>query len=157
MNIQMDFKKLLAFALSIAAATAISSCGSDDSSFVQPSTEPAVFEQEETDGGCDLLSREFDVECDTEAIEATRKPYNGPSSAISRAADARHDQVMTEHPHEYSSRDKEFPLRGSWRQTKAEILDIVDRYLWSPEEQRPVELMQYFDMVLLINVAPRTN
>ena len=137
------------------AASLLTACGGDDDVYAIPSIEPTVIE--ESDGGCDVLAQEFGIECDSDALSAERKEYVRSSTYSSRASDTQQQSVESQFPHLYSSINKEFPLRGSWRKTKDEVLDLVDRHLWSPEEQKPVKLLSYFDMVLLVNVHPRTN
>lgn len=143
--------------LSLFVINGLTACSGDDDSFTQPVVSPTVIEEAESDGGCDILSQEFGVECDDEAKDVTRKNYVGINTSASRASDQMHRQVQQQFPHIYSSFDKQFPLRGSWRQSKEEVMDLVDRHIWSADEQKPVELTKYFDMALLINVSPRNN
>ena len=109
---------------------------------------------EKSQDGEELIQREF-MECDSSKM--TTNPYNyeqtrqNPSYPLV----AKQSSVDEQFPLLYSSLGKVFPLRGSWRKTKEEILDIVHRHLWSPEQNRPVKMLSYFDMVLLINVGQR--
>ena len=114
-----------------------------------PQTEVAI---EDTLGGVDFLNREFG-ECD-ESITAT-DPYNQEFKYVYQRTGETIEQRIVEDnfPHDYSSEDKKFPLRGSWRKTKAEIMDIVNRQIHSTSVGGQVPLLHYFDMVLLINAA----
>ncbi|MEM7645275.1 MAG: L,D-transpeptidase [Pseudomonadota bacterium] len=127
------------------------SCGGPSAA---PSTEPAIIE--ETSGGEELLEREFG-ECDESVIPGNPLDYVHTLPAV-RTSEAR-EQINVEslYPHEFRSRNRLFPLRGSWRQSKAEIMDIVNRMIWSPDQGKAVPLLDYFDMALLINVADRTR
>lgn len=131
------------------------SCGSKDERFEQPSQEAAVIE--ETDGGCDVLAQEFGVECDLNEGSYKRSAWTPINTTAARASHSKNEQVLTDHPLTESSADKEFPLRGSWRQSRTEVMDLVNRWMWSPEQQKPVRLLNYFDMALIINVAARTD
>ena len=111
---------------------------------------------EDTVGGEELIEREF-TECDPS--ERTTNPYNyeqarqNPSHPLVK----KQSVVERQFPLLYSSLNKDFPLRGSWRKTKEEILDIVYRHFWSPEQNKPVKMLSYFDMVLLINTGQRSR
>lgn len=124
----------------------------------QPSTPPAVIE--ESVGGMEVIEREFS-ECIGEDIPDNPLNYvqfqPNPSSSYSAFAYQQNNAVKADFPHLYDSINRAFPLRGSWRQSKAEILDIVDRRLWSPEQGRDVPLLEYFDLVLMFNVAARSS
>lgn len=113
---------------------------------------------EDTEGGEEIIEREFgeNFNCDEGDIFDDNEPNyvrNLPWQTGSAAGYQR--SVEHHYPHTYSSLDQMFPERGSWRQTKDEIMDLVDRHLWSPERQGVVRMLNYFDMALLINVAPR--
>ena len=113
---------------------------------------------EDSEGGQDIIDREFS-ECpggeewidDNTAIYPYSRPNQNGVSARSQR------NVEADFPHTYSSLNEMFPLRGSWRQSREEVLDLVDRHVWSPELGRVVPLLHYFDMALMINVAPRAN
>ena len=111
---------------------------------------------EKTEGGEELLQREF-TECDTGKISTNPYEYEQKRQNPSHPLVVEQSSVEKQFPLLYSSIDKVFPLRGSWRKSKEEILDIVYRHLWSPEQNRPVKMLSYFDMVLLINVAQRSD
>lgn len=113
---------------------------------------------EESEGGQDILEREFS-KCPTgeEWLDDNTPihPYNRPlQNGVSAQ---RQRDVESDFPHSYKSLDEMFPLRGSWRQSRQEVLDLVDRHVWSPELGRVVPLLHYFDMALLINVAHRAD
>ena len=98
------------------------------------STQEAIIE--ETEGGLELLENEF-AACEGVAGEPDvpfflRDPSQFDTSNSRQASMA---------PHIYSSLNKMYPSRGSWRKSKKEILDLVDRYVWSPEEGRGVRLL----------------
>ncbi len=105
---------------------------------------------EDTEGGLELLEREFG-ECE-EVTEDDNIPQY-----LRRASDfERRNQNQNTYPHAYASLGEMYPMRGTFRQSKDEILDIVDRYIWS-QERGVKKLLDYFDMVLLLNVAARDS
>lgn len=128
----------------------LSACGPSH----RPAIEDAVIEN--TEGGEDLLEREF-VECSPEEWRENDNPaqYVYQRGGLNGTNGQRQRETETQFPHQFSSLGQMYPDRGTWRQSKAEILDLVDRHLWSPEQRRVVQMLHYFDMVLLINVAPR--
>lgn len=111
---------------------------------------------EKTQGGQELLQMEF-TECDTSKISTNPYEYEQTRQNPSHPLVIKQSSVEEQFPLLYSSIDKVFPLRGSWRKSKEEIFDIVYRHFWSPEQNRPVKMLGYFDMVLLINVAQRSD
>lgn len=122
-----------------------------------PGPQEAVIE--ETQGGFDLLDREFG-ECNESLDEnsefyerkyAYRRPMQNSSSGRSQL------DLEAQFPHSFQSLGQMYPNGGTWRQDKEEIMDIVGRYIWSPEKRRPVQLLNYFDMALMINVADRNS
>lgn len=115
----------------------LTACGSDHKANI-----------EDTPGGLQLLQQEF-AECTSEAVDLNPPVY------VRKASDF--DQNPNLYPHQYPSLGAMYPQRGSFRQSKDEIMDIVDRSLWSPELGRGVKLLHYFDMVLLLNVASRSS
>jgi hypothetical protein len=113
---------------------------------------------ENTEGGMEVLDREFgeDYQCDEGELHDDNTPtfvYQRP--AMTGLAGQRQQEIESQFPHTFPSLGQMYPNRGTWRQTKEEVLDLVDRHIWSPEENRVVRLLHYFDMVLLMNVAPR--
>ncbi len=135
-------KHLFQLTLLIAALVGSSllvACGGKD-------TAPVAAVIEETPGGLELLEREFG-ECN----EDEEADFNTPQYVRPRSS------IVNDYPHQFSSLSELYPMRGTWRQSKTEIMDIVDRYLWSPELHRGVRLLHYFEMALLINVAPRDD
>jgi len=113
---------------------------------------------EESEGGLDILEREFG-ECPTgeEWLDDNTPEYPYNRSLQNGVSAQKQRQVEADFPHNYSSLSEMFPMRGSWRQSRQEVLDLVDRQVWSPELSRVVPLLHYFDMALLINVAPRAS
>ncbi len=111
---------------------------------------------EKTQGGEDLIVREF-TECDTSQVSTNPREYSQERQDPSHPLMAEQSSVEREFPLLYSSLGKAFPLRGSWRKSKREILDIVYRHFWSPEQNRPVKMLSYFDMVLLVNIGSRSD
>lgn len=142
--------KIILAAMLLLPGWLLVSCGGE----FRPSTAPAVIE--ETEGGLEVIEAEFS-ECEGEEIPDNPLDYvqfRHNSSALPYQYQL---SVERQFPHEFDSANHPFPLRGSWRKNKAEILDIVDRRIWSPERGGHVAMLEYFDMVLLINVAARTN
>lgn len=118
---------------------------------------PAVIEQ--TSGGYELLEQEFG-ECDEGGVDGVLPnppTFQQAKSRVNNASSRYQTALEKAYPHIYSSLNKEFPLRGSWRHSKAEILDLVDRYIYSPSLNKGMPLLYNFDLVLLVNVAPRTS
>lgn len=129
-------------------------CGAPNAT-TPPAIAPAVIE--DTVGGIEVLEQEFG-ECDESEPFAEDNPrfnmaWQGPVNQSARNQDLLEEAF----PHVYSSINQLYPLQGSWRKSKAEIMDIVDRYVYSPELNTTVDLLYYFDMVLLVNVAPRLS
>ena len=120
----------------------------------RPSQGEAIIE--ETKGGIEFIEREFS-ECD-ETLEAT-DPENTQLNYVANYRSSSQNQRWLDEsfPHEYSLEVERFPLRGSWRKTKSEIMDLVDRMIWSQELGQEVPLLDLFDAALLINVAERTS
>lgn len=111
---------------------------------------------EETEGGIEFLEREFG-ECD-ESITSSDAENREFTYVHSRSGTTSQQQIVEDNfPHSYGDDSNRFPFRGSWRKTKDEIMDLVDRQVWSPEKGQRVALLDYFDMVLLINVAERVG
>jgi hypothetical protein len=111
---------------------------------------------EETEGGLELLEREF-AEC-----EGDIEDYNTPQFVRERAEFdylrvSNQRNIEEQFPHTYSTIGEMYPQMGSARQTKAEIMDLVDRHIWSSELNRGVQLLHFFDMALVLNVADRTD
>ncbi len=121
------------------ALNLLSSCGTD-------SHKEAVIEN--SPGGLELLEREFG-ECDDGTVDDNVPEYLRSASHFERRS-------QNDLPHSYPSLGEMYPSRGSFRQTREEIEDIVDRYIWS-SERGTQKLLNYFDMVLWINVAPRDS
>jgi hypothetical protein len=117
---------------------ALTACGSDP--------QPAVIE--DTPGGLALIEREFG-ECEGEVADDNVPRYLRSASDFDRWG-----SNQGAYPHDFSSLGEMYPLRGSFRQSKAEIMDIIDRHIWS-QERGAQPLLDYFDMTLLINVSPR--
>ena len=121
----------------------LASCGSDDAKETT-----IIEEQEGEESALELVEREFEA-CQGQPIEDPNTP-----KYLRRSNDF--DWGDTSYmSHSFRSLGEMYPERGSYRQSKAEILDIVDRHMYSPEKYRNVKLLEYFDMVLLLNVAPR--
>ncbi len=118
----------------------LSSCG--------PKAKEAVIE--DTAGGLELLEREFG-ECDEQTGDDNIPQYLRTSGSFERRS-----QNQGAFPHNYPSLGEMYPNRGSFRQSKEEIMDIVDRHIWS-QERGTQKLLDYFDMVLMVNVAPRDS
>ena len=123
-----------------------------------PPLGPDVIES--SPGGRELIEQESDTE-DTKISQCNEDPNNNPygyrqalQGSYSNYVE-KQLQVDRDFPRLYSSLDKDFPLRGSWRKTKDEILDVVNKWLWSPEKGKPVQMLSYFDMVLMINTSQR--
>lgn len=116
--------------------------------------EPREAIIEETEGGLELLEQEF-AECEG-VVEEDTPQFLRQRHHFDRS-NPQQNLLEEQYPHEFSSLDQMYPLRGSFRKSKAEILDIVDRYIWSPEQGRAVKLLEFFDLVLLVNVADRTK
>lgn len=120
--------------------------------------EPSEAVIEDTQGGFELLEREFG-EC--ENPDAVETDYNESRLVYSRPLqnnDSARKQldVESQYPHRFANLGQMYPDRGTWRQTKEEVLDLVDRPIWSPEDKKIVPLLHFFDMAIMINVADRT-
>ncbi len=120
----------------------------------RPSHNEAIIE--ETSGGEDILAQEFET-CDEGYKSENPLSYVQFRSSLNNSSTQQQSVVEQQFPMLYSSLGQSFPLRGSWRQSKSEILDLVDRHVWSPELRRPVEMLHYFDMLLLANISPRSD
>ena len=137
---------LLAFLLVLTA------CGkSSPAPFVDA---PSMIE--ESIDGEEIIEREFSECAEGESASENPMDYVQIRQNSSHPMVKKQISVQEQFPLLYSSLEKSFPLRGSWRKTKAEILDLVHRYLWSPEQNKPVPMLGYFDMVLLVNVSARS-
>lgn len=148
---QNKFKLLTIFNPAVALITLALLSGCSD----RPDHGPAIIE--ESEGGHEVLEREFYECAPGESLNENPENFVQYRPNDNTTADYQQTQVEQQFPHLYSSISKAFPLRGSWRQSKAEILDLVDRQIWSPEQRRVVPLLSYFDMALLINIAGRSD
>lgn len=142
------FAGLMALAL---PAFVLISCGKHQAA---PQVKPAVIE--DTESGFAIIEQEFS-ECEGESIPENPLDYVQYRPSSSSSAYNQQRTVEAQYRHIFSSIDHAFPLRGSWRKSKAEILDIVDRHIWSPEQGKVINMLEYFDMVLMINVAARNS
>ena len=136
------------------ASIFLTGCGDDPS---PAQNQPAVIE--ESEGGLALIEREFG-ECDPNDIPEEDNPRfraQEQSRYHSYAAGQQYHVVTSAFPHEFNSLEEMYPNRGSWRQSKDEIMDIVDRYIYDPQVGRAVPMLKFFDMVLMINVADRQS
>jgi hypothetical protein len=147
---KIEIPFLLIILLSFASLLLIS-CGSP-----KPSTNAAAME--ETVGGEEVFEQEFS-ECVATGAEVPENPMIYPQYKVNSSSPSNQQErsIESQFPHLYSSLNHIFPERGSWRKTKAEIMDLVDRNIWSPEKNRNIKLIEYFDMVLLINASVRNN
>ncbi len=117
--------------------------------------EPSIIE--ESEGGLALIEREFG-ECDPNDIPSPDTPrFSQYQQPINSYSVQNQRQVLDYFPHQYPSLGQMYPLRGSWRQSKSEIMDIVDRRIYDPSTNSDQPLLKFFDMVVLINVADRRN
>lgn len=148
-------RKLFYFILSLLGLTVLATSCSNSSSGAGA---PAVIEQ--TSGGFELLEQEFS-ECDEGGVDGLvpselTTPYRQARSSVNNYSTQYQAAIdNSQYGHQFSSKDKGFPLRGSWRQSKAEILDLVDRYNYNPATGKGAPLLRSFDLVLLVNVADR--
>ena len=142
-------RKITGLSVSLIFAFILSACGNKFQS-------PPKKIIEETPGGEELIEREF-MECDPSERTTNPYGYEQTTQSTSHPLVIKQASVQRQFPLDYSSIEKSFPLRGSWRKTKEEILDIVYRSFWSPEQNRPVKMLSYFDMVLLINTGQRSD
>ena len=131
-------------------------CGKNKANEEPP---PQAFQVSPQSEDCDVFAREFGVDC--EAGSQDQRYGQGsnkrPKSNIKKQNEKRQAQVQRRHPHRYSSRNRTFPNEGSWRKTARQVDDILDRVIWSPEKQRAARMIDDFDMVLYVNVAPRSK
>lgn len=110
---------------------------------------------------CHILEREFDIDCDSEQPEQEdqQPPEKKPKkkSNIKKRNERKQAQTKRRYPHKYKSRGRTFPNEGSWRKSARQVDDLLDRVVWSPEKKRSARIIDDFDIILYVNVAPRNS